>query len=178
MPKLKSLRAIPKADIHVVEPPPLEAEPPHRKIARLTSEQERLVREIQEHKTAWAQRNFQAQNKRQTISSAELTAFQAHHSDLAKALAEVNLAIGETNRQVRQHKAELQAWKANPNPPEPVRRNGIKQTAPIKRHVAFPSYFMLAAEVELPEGMFKKVVATAKSMLGDAITNGVEEGDR
>jgi hypothetical protein len=107
---LKSLKSIPKADVHLVDLPSLEFEPPHKVLARLISEQTRLVlvEEIRSHKTSWAERNFVAQNKRQKISSAELTAFREHHSALSTALAEVNLKIGEVNRELRANKAARQ----------------------------------------------------------------------
>jgi hypothetical protein len=173
MPKLKSLKAIP-ATVHVVEPPPMEFEPPHKLLARLTAEQERLVKEIREHKTAWARRNMVAQHKRQTVASAELTAFREHHADLSKALAEVNLRIGEVNREMRAVRAaRMQPRVDEPDPP--IRRNGFKQEGPMKRHKEFPVYFMLAAEQQLDAKLFDRIVSVAKSLLGNALAMGVEE---
>jgi hypothetical protein len=174
---IRTLKAIPNAVANgIVEAPPLENEPPHKRLARLTAGQERLVKEIQEHKLAWAQRNMAAQQKRQTIASNELTAFRDHHGSLASALAEVNLQIGQVNKEIREHKAAVQAGRTKPEPVAPVvRTNGINQRAPLKHHVEFPSYFLLACEQELDKRMFDKVVGVAKSMLANAVEMGIEE---
>ena len=124
---IKTLKAIPRAiAAGIVEAPPLVNEPPHKRLARLTAEQERLTKEIQEQKAAWAQRNFQAQNKRQTISSAELTAFREHHGSLAAALADVNLQIGQVNKEIREHKAAMQSRKAKPDD-VPIETNRLER---------------------------------------------------
>jgi hypothetical protein len=68
------------------------------------------------------------------------------------------------------------ARKAKPADVQPApRSNDVKLKAPIKRHVEFPAYFLLAAEAEMDPHMFKKVESVAKSMLADAMTNGVED---
>jgi hypothetical protein len=74
--KLKTLKALPKNGAVTQEPPKLEAEPLHRKLARLTAEQERLTKEIQKHRSAWASRNQIASQTHQTPSTAEITAFK------------------------------------------------------------------------------------------------------
>ena len=106
------------------EPPKLETEPPHRRLQRLTAEQERLTREIQEHRLAWANRNQMAAQTRQPPSTAEITGFKEYHRDLSCRLAAVNLEIGTTNREIRQHKAEVAARKAKPADVQPARLVG------------------------------------------------------
>jgi hypothetical protein len=172
--KLKTLKALSKNGVVTQEPPKLEAEPPHRRLARLTEEQDKLVREIQSHKQAWADRNQIAQQTHQPPATPEITAFKQHHRDLSCRLAAVNLEIGATNREIRQHKAEVAVRKVKPAD-QPASRNGLKLKAPIKRHVEFPAYFLLAAEAEMDPRMFSKVESVAKSMLRDAMTNGLEE---
>jgi hypothetical protein len=80
---IKTLKALPKKGVVTQEPPPLEAEAPHKRLARLTSEQIRLVEEIQSHRSAWASRNIEAQRLRMPPSSAEQTAYKSHRRDLS-----------------------------------------------------------------------------------------------
>jgi hypothetical protein len=74
---LKTLKALQKNGVAPAEPPKLESEPPHRRLARLTSEQIRLVEEIQSHKSAWADRNRVAQDTHQPPATPEIQAFKA-----------------------------------------------------------------------------------------------------
>jgi hypothetical protein len=182
--ELKNLKSLPRTrgGVKTEEPmqstPPMQFEPPHKMLARLTSEQERLTQEIREHKTAWAQRNMVAQNKRQTISTAELTAFKQHHGELSKALAETSLKIGELNRELRANKVARQNGKHSQAEPEiEARRVDVKVKAPMKRHKEFSVYFLLAAEQELDKRMFDKIVSVSKSMLANALEMGVEEAE-
>jgi hypothetical protein len=87
--QLKTLKALSKNGVVTKEPPPLEAEPPHKRLARLTSEQERLTKEIQEHRSAWASRNQMAQDTHQTPATSETQAFKQYHRELAARLAAV-----------------------------------------------------------------------------------------
>jgi hypothetical protein len=178
MPKRKSLKSLPKADIHLVEPPPLQFEPPHKVLARLTAEQERLVKEIQEHKKAWATRNMVAQNKRQTISTMELTAFKTHHSELAGALAKTNLKIGELNREMRERRAERQNGQridVEPPPAANSSRRMPKKECPDKKRDDWADWFLLAAREALTDPLYKDVERTAKSMIESAQMMGVSE---
>jgi hypothetical protein len=88
-------------------------EPIHKKLQRLNAEQVRLIAEIQSHKTAWAERNRVAQDTHQPPSTPEIQAFKQHHRDLSCALADVNLKIGEANRELRASKAAKQAPASN-----------------------------------------------------------------
>lgn len=169
MTKLKTIKELPKVN-GLSTPAPLEAESPHRKLARLTADQDRLTREIREHKEAWARRNLTAQYKRQAVSNAESTAFREHHADLAAALAKVQLEIGQVNRELRGHRAKRNSKGAL--------RNGVEKPekkCPLKQHDAYPCYFMLAAkDVIHDEEMYKKMESAAKSMLQHALQTGVE----
>jgi len=51
-------------------PPPLESEPPHRKLARLAREHTRTVETLKELKKDWVTKNIQPQATRQPISTA------------------------------------------------------------------------------------------------------------
>jgi hypothetical protein len=163
---LKTLKALSKNGA-IQEPPPLEAEPPHKRLARLTAEQARLVEEIQSHKTAWASRNQIAQQTHQPPSTPEITAFKQHHRDLSSRLAAVNLEIGATGREIRQHTAEVQARKSNGSA-APVK------TEPLKQSKDWLVYFRLAAENELDTKLFKQIEREAKNMAENARINGVD----
>jgi hypothetical protein len=156
------------------EPPKLETEPPHRRLQRLTAEQERLTREIQEHRLAWANRNQMAAQTRQPPSTAEITGFKEYHRDLSCRLAAVNLEIGTTNREIRQHKAEVAARKAKPADVQPA-RNGVKKTCPLRDHPSLPQYVMLAIDNELEPGLRDQIIRSAKGMLDQALKTGIEQ---
>jgi hypothetical protein len=168
MAPLKTLKALPKKGVVVAEDPPkLEAEQPHMRLSRLTSEQVRLVEELQSHKQEWASRNRVAQDTHQPPSTPEIQAFKQHHRDLSSRLAAVNLEIGQVNREIRQHKAEVQARKAN-GAPEAVK------TEPLKQSKDWLVYFKLAAENELDAKLIKQIERVAKSMAEHARINGVD----
>jgi hypothetical protein len=174
--QIKTLKQLknPSGTVHVCVAPPLECERPHAKLARLGRELEETTTAIQALKSEFAKRNINAQRLRQAVSTAEITAHQAEHARLSAKLLSVQTELADVNRKLRATKA---AKHGNPQPriETPVRRNGIKQVAPMKKHSSFPSYFMLAAEAELDAKMFQRIVAVGKAMLGDAITNGIEE---
>jgi hypothetical protein len=173
---IKHPKEIP-ATVHVAaEPPPLEFEPPHKKLARLTNEHTRVTEELQTLKRNFAAENIRAQQCRQAIPTTQITFIENKKRELAQKLMDLQSQIGETNRQVRAQKAQRQNGKRIPDP-EPARRNGIKQVAPIKRHVEFPAYFLLAAEAELDARMFTKITGVAKSMLQNAVEMGIEGND-
>jgi hypothetical protein len=173
---LKALKAIPK-NVVAPEPPPLECERPHAKIARLTREMTETTEAIQTLKRTFAARNMKAQQLRQCVSSAEITAHQAEHSRLAARLAALQTELGDTNRELRANKAERQSARhVNGGPvdtPEP-RSNGAKLTGPVKSRPDFCVYFRLAAENELEPRLFQHIERVAKTMIHAAIENGVE----
>jgi hypothetical protein len=49
----KTLEKLPKPEPNGADPSPPEAEPPHQMLARLTTEKQRLLVEIREHRSAW-----------------------------------------------------------------------------------------------------------------------------
>jgi len=53
-----------------VPPPPLEAEPPHKRLGRLNRDHERITEALRELKRDWARKNIRAQATRQPISTA------------------------------------------------------------------------------------------------------------
>jgi hypothetical protein len=154
----------------------METETPGRKLARLNAEQERLTKEIQDHKTKWAERNFLAQRTREPVSTPEITAFKTHHRDLSCALADVSLQIGTINKEIRQHKAEVQTRKARS--PEPELNGSSKATpkkeCPHRQHPAWPQYFLLAAENELTRELYVQIERSAKGMLQQSLDTGIE----
>jgi hypothetical protein len=105
---LKTLKALQKNGVATAEPPKLEAEPPHRRLARLTSEQARLVEEIQSHKSAWASRNQMAQDTHQPPSTPEITAFKVHHRDLSSKLVR---STWRSDRSIGRSANTKQTWR-------------------------------------------------------------------
>jgi len=104
--------------------------------------------------------------------TAEIQAFKQHHRDLSCALADVNLKIGETNRELRAIKAEKQA--------RPTNNNGSRQPAPPKKmpfldDPEFPSYVMLACRDVLSDGLYADVIRTAKALMFDARKMGLPD---
>ena len=128
-------------------PPPLEAEPPHRRLARLTSEHAETTAKLQELKKAWAERNMKAQARRQAISTAEITAFEKAKRELALAIQNVQTAIGRTNKEIRERRL---------NPPPAAAKPKIIRSKdnPLKEHREYPIYFLLAARNELEPRLF------------------------
>jgi hypothetical protein len=178
MPKLKTLKEVPKAVAVSTDVPPLKFELPHAKLSRLTSEQERLVEEIRSHKTTWANRNMVAQNKRQTISTAELTAFKQHHGELSKALSETSLKIGELNRELRANKAAKQNGNHRAPIPlvvDPVNRRTAKKGCALKDRSDWAEYFVLAARGELTDALYAQIERAAKGMIEQALMTGISE---
>jgi hypothetical protein len=179
---IKTLKEIPKKGVAVAETPPaLEAEPPHRRLAKLVSEQVRLIEELQSHKTAWAHHNFEAQRIHQPPSSAEQTAYKQHHRDLSCRLAEINLQIGQTNKVIRQHKAEVQLRKSKPRETNgdaersATPRHGLLKTCPLKSHPAWDQYFRLACENQLAPGLLASIEKEAKGLLSQSLQTGIEQ---
>jgi chromosome segregation ATPase len=143
------------ATVHVVdEPPPLENEPPHRKLARLMTEHAKTTEQLQELKRNFAAENIKAQQCRQTIPTSQLTFVENKKRELAGRLMELQAEIGKTNKEVRAHKAGVQSRKAKQPwmtdreatefieavevPMKLTRvRNGVKQISPLKKHLEF-----------------------------------------
>jgi hypothetical protein len=150
--------------------PKLEFEPIHKRVARLAAEQERLTKEIQSHKLAWADRNRVAQDTHQPPSTPEIQAFKQHHRELSCALADVNLKIGEANRELRVSKA---AGQGNGSKQPAVLAPEPKRT-PFANDLEFDVYFRLAAHNELAPALYAQIERCAKSMIADARRMGVE----
>ncbi len=79
---VKRLAELPEASGEPAAPP-LEAEPPHRRLARLSKELVDVTREIRELKKAWATKNIKAQSIRQAISTPEITHYENKKRELA-----------------------------------------------------------------------------------------------
>ena len=152
--------------------PPLEAEAPHRKLARLTKELASTTKALQSLKREWAERNVKAQACRQAVSTPEITHYENKKRELALRIQSIQTEIGATNRELREHKAERQAGRAKVN--QAVRE---PKAGPLKTHPEFLAYFHLAAQNELTPALFAQITKISKAMLGDALRMGIEKGD-
>src|SRR6516162_1944493 len=78
--------------------PPLESEPPHKRLARLTREHERVTEALQQLKKDWATQNIRAQQCRQPIPTATITHIENRRRELAGELLRIQTEIGATNK--------------------------------------------------------------------------------
>jgi hypothetical protein len=151
-----------------VEPVPLENEPPHRKIARLTWEHSETTTALQELKRSWAERNIKAQACRQAVSTPEVTHFENEKRELAHKIQALQTEIGATNKEIRERKAERQTnSNGSKHPPQ-------QKTRPFAADLEFETYFRLAAHSELAPALYAQIERCAKSMIADARRMGVE----
>jgi hypothetical protein len=65
--------------------PPLESEPPHRKLARL----ERITEALRELKRTWAEKNIRAQVTRTPIATSEVTHVENRRRELTSELLKI-----------------------------------------------------------------------------------------
>jgi hypothetical protein len=163
-----ALEVIPSA------PPPLESEAPHRRLARLNKELVKATEAIQSLKKQWVQRNLKAQSCRQAVSTAELTHFENQKRDLAASILRLQTEIASTNKEIRERK-QSRGSAGSFAEAAPVKTGTKSKKCPLKEHAAFDQYFRLAAENELEPSLYDRIEAVAKSLLGDALRNGVEQ---
>jgi hypothetical protein len=154
--------------------PPLEAEPPHRRLARLTREQGEITLKLQELKKEWAARNIKAQACRQPVTTPEITHFENEKRALALALLNIQTEIGATNKALRQRKVEHRNNSRLNSNERITKAPAAPKQAPLKEHREYPVYFLLAAKNELDARLFASVERAAKSMLQHALETGVE----
>ena len=148
--------------------PPLESEPPHRRLARLNKELANVSEEIRELRKTWAAKNIKAQACRQSVSTPEVTHFEKQKRELALKIQELQTGIGEVNRELRERKAARQEARSAPQAVEP-------KSGPLRNHALFDQYFHLAAKNELVPSMYAAIERTAKAMLIDALKMGIEK---
>lgn len=177
--EIKSLRALKSRGLPE-SAPPLEYETPGRKIARITKERDKAVTDLQELKRAFAERNLTAQRLRQSVSTSEITGFETRRKELAAKILDLNTSIGETNRAIREHRAERQGGRTNgsnhfaPPPPKPAVRSG-RRDCPLRARSDWPDYFILAARNELTEALYSQIERCAKTMMEQALLTGISE---
>src|SRR5271166_1475653 len=87
------------------EAPKLKHEALHQRLARLTREHADVTQQLQALKRTKAQRSIEAQDRRQTISTAENNDFANKRRALAKQLLDIQTQIGATNKMLRQSNA-------------------------------------------------------------------------
>jgi chromosome segregation ATPase len=167
--KLSSLEQLSPSSVSTVAAPPLEAEAPHKRLARLNRELTETVETLQALKKAWAEKNVKMQACRQAVSTPEVTHHETHKRELALRLLDLQTQIGALNRELRLSKASAKA-------PRP-RSNGAKlsKKCPLKDHSQYAAYFLLAARDQLHPDLYDQVERTAKSMLQHALGCGLEE---
>ena len=151
--------------------PLLEAEPPHRRLARLTDELATTTDALRELKRAWMEKNLKAQACRQAVSTPEITHFEKMKRTLALKIQEIQTGIGEVNRELRESKAARQEGRS-------VKRAAEPKSGPLRNHALYDQYFVLAARNELAPSMYAAIERSAKAMLADAVKMGVEEEER
>jgi hypothetical protein len=149
-----------------VDPPKLEHEQPHRRLARLTREHAETTTALQELKREKAERSIKAQQCRQTISTAENTHFENQRRELSARLLDIQTQIGATNKELRERKAAGHGNGSKPAAPP--------KTRPLATDLEFDVYFRLAAHSELAPALYAQVERVAKSLLNDARRMGVE----
>jgi hypothetical protein len=179
---LKALRALPPVST-TPSAPPLEAEPAHKKLARLNNEHAVATEEIRQLKADWAERNIKAQACRQAVSTAEQTHVETQKRELASRLMEIQTQIGALNRELRAKKASRNG---NGNRPhvtvQPVAVVNVDRTLkkehPLKSHPAWDQYWRLACENQLAPGLLKDIEAEAKGLLSHALKTRLEEANR
>jgi hypothetical protein len=167
-PAIKTLKSLQRADVILTEPPKLENEPPHQRLARATREHARITEELRKLKKDWADRNIKAQACRQTVSTPEVTHFETLKRELAMHLLALQAEIGTTNKEIRSRKGPPQQKSAK-NGSQPHKEH------PLREHREFNAYFRLAAETELEPRLYAQVEKIAKAMLTDALRNGTED---
>jgi hypothetical protein len=170
---LKTLKSLPPAALES-EPPPLEAEAPHRVLARLNKEHQRVTEELRELKRSWAQKNIRAQRCRQPIPTAEITHIKNKRRELATQLLSIQAQIGATNKELRERRTAGNDAKVTRDS-APVSNGTKSKKAPLKEHPVFNQYFALAAENELEASLYERIEGAAKSMLSQALKTGIEE---
>jgi hypothetical protein len=169
---LKQLPAVIDGNQLPAEPPPLENEPPHRRLARATAEQSRCTEALRELKRSFAAKNLQAQLTRTPISTAEQTHVARQRHELHLQLESAQAQIAAANKEIREKKATAQT---GAKPKEPKLRDVKK--APFRQDREFVEFFYLAAEATLTEPLFATIIRTAKSMMFDAAKMGLRQGD-
>jgi hypothetical protein len=153
-------------------PPPLESEPPHKRLARLSRDHERITEALRELKRDWAAKNIRAQATRQSISTAEITHVENRRRELASQLLKIQTEIGATNKALRERKAGGNGITVSSGESAPPKRIRSKK-CPLREHAAFNQYFRLAAENKLESGLYARIEASAKSMLSHALQTGI-----
>lgn len=148
------------------DPPPLENEQPHRRLARLTREHAETTRALQELKRSWAERNIKAQACRQAVATSEVTHFETTKRELALRLLEIQTGIGAANKELRERKVQKQGNGSKPAAPP--------KTKPLAADFEFDVYFRLAAHNELALALYAQVERVAQSLMADARRNGVD----
>jgi hypothetical protein len=160
----------------IVRPPALEAEPLHRRLARLNRELTKATEELQSFNREWAKKNIEAQTCRLPISTPELTHAANKRRELALEIQQLQTELGAANKERRQlnAKASRQASPADQTTPLaiPPKRITNSKRCPLKEWTV---YFELAARDELTPELYTQVERSAKSLLQHAIETGIEE---
>jgi hypothetical protein len=167
--QVKSLRQLPRVKGDPPAPPPLEAVPPHKALARANQRHAQLTEELRQLKADWAAKNIKAQQCRQPIATSEITFVENRRREPHLELERTQGEIGRFNKEIREAKALRQA------PTPKVNGSKLSKRCPDKEHREFPTYFLLAAKEELTRELFDQVTRTAKSMLENALRMGTEE---
>jgi hypothetical protein len=172
---LKSFKSLPSPTGRLsTSTPPLEAEPAHRKLARLNREAADTVTLLQQLKKEWATKNIRAQATHTSIPTSEVSHVESQRRELTSQLQNIQSQIGILNRELRAKKAAGNGAK-DVAKAAPARVGSKSKRCRLREHVEFPVYFALAARNELSEELFAQIERSAKSMLSQALKTGIEE---
>jgi len=163
----------------LVASPPLEAEPLHRRLARLDREPKKATEELQSFNKEWAEKNIKAQTCRLAISTPQITFAANKRRELAARIQEIQSQLEIANRERRtlnvKSSQKTPAADSADTLAGPSKRITNSKRCPLKEHWEWAVYFTLAARDELAPELYAQVERSAKSLLQHALATGVEE---
>jgi len=160
---IQPFETLPSANGLPPAPPPLESEPRHQRLARLTREHERVTEALRDLKRDWATKNVRAQATRTPIATSEVTHVENRRRELAGELLRIQTAIGATNKEIRSQKPSRLA-----NSRERARRE-LEQ-----RHFDFLTMFHMVVRDSVDPRQFRAFEDGAKALLEEAREMGIE----
>ena len=170
---LKNLADLTPNGKELVANPPLQAEPLHRRLARLNRELAEATEALQSFNKEWAAKNIKAQACRLAISTPELTHAANKRRELASEIQRLQNELGLANKERRQLNAK--ASRDRTSDVDTPKKITNSKSCPLKRHPEWSVYFELAARDELTAELFRQVERSAKALLSHALETGIEE---
>jgi hypothetical protein len=106
-------------------PPPLEAEQPHKALARANARHAKLTEELRQLKADWASENIRSQQTHQAIATSRVAFVETRRRELHLELEQTQAIIGRLGKEIRELKARRQISRS--------RGNGAQQS-PVLAH--------------------------------------------